>query len=55
MKIVIDIEEELYNRILTAPKCVTDIDVFEDKVAFIKAIKDSTPFSKEYNDEEVEE
>lgn len=47
MKIIIDINEELYNRILTAPKCVTDIDVFEDKVAFIKAIKDSTPFYEE--------
>lgn len=42
MKMIIDIPEEMYNRIVVAPRCASSIDAYNDRNIFVKAIQNGT-------------
>lgn len=46
MKIIIDIPEEIYKRVVKAPRCATFFDAFTDRDIFCKALKNGTPVPK---------
>lgn len=48
MKIVIDIPENMYQRIAVAPRCASGLDAFKDRDMFVKAIQEGTPLPKGY-------
>lgn len=43
MQIVIDIPEDVYNRIALAPRCASLLDAYNDRDMFVKAIQNGTP------------
>ena len=46
MKIVIDIPEEVYKRVVVSPRCTPVLDAFEDRDLFVKALQSGTPLPK---------
>lgn len=43
MKLIIEIPDEIYARIVKAPRCVTDLDAFKDRDMFVKALQKGQP------------
>ncbi len=46
MKLIIDIDEEMYNRIALTPRCASLLDAYNDRDMFVKAIQRGTPLDK---------
>lgn len=46
MKIVIDIPEDMYQRIAVTPRCASGLDAFKDRDVFVKAIQKGEPLPK---------
>ena len=43
MKLIVEIPDEQYNRIVKAPRCVDFNEAVEDRTVLIKAIRKATP------------
>lgn len=51
VKMVIDIPEEMYNRIVVVPRCSTPIDAYNDRATFVKAIRNGTVITEKESEE----
>lgn len=48
MKMVVDIPEEIYNRVVVAPRCASDLNAYTDRDMFVKALRTGTLLPQEY-------